>query len=42
MKGLKRSRDVADNEDAFTGFDDMEDGGVDVGSTTDKRARLEV
>jgi hypothetical protein len=42
MKGLKRSRDVADDEDAFIGFDDMDEGGVDVEPTIDKRAKLEV
>jgi hypothetical protein len=39
---LKRSRDVADDEDAFIGFDDMDEGGVAVEPITDKKARLEV
>ena len=42
MKGLKRGRDVVDDEEVFAGADDdieMEDGGVPLGG--DKRVRLE-
>ena len=41
MKGLKRSRDVADNDDdAFLGADEMQEGGVALEG--EKRARIEV
>ncbi|KAK6417947.1 rRNA-binding ribosome biosynthesis protein rpf2 [Oleoguttula sp. CCFEE 5521] len=39
MKGLKRSRDVADDEEAFAGADDMD---IDTPIDGDKRMRMEV
>jgi ribosome production factor 2 len=42
MKGLKRSRDVADDEGAFAGADDEEDGGGVTVLGSDKRVRVEI